>query len=1202
METSVLNGPAKLLHNEQTSQELLIASETRYRRLFEMAKDGILILDAETGKIIDVNPFLIELLGFSKEQFIEKAIWEIGFFKDIAANQEKFSELQQNEYVRYEDLPLETDDGRQINVEFVSNVYLVNNRKVIQCNIRDITKRKWSKIQLQEKEFQYRKLADSGLALIWTSGTDKLYNYFNETWLNFTGKTFEQELGNGWEEGVHPEDLEESRKIYITAFDKRQKFDMEYRFRHHTGEYRWMQSIGTPNYDSKGEFIGYIGHCFDITDRKEAEINLKGKKEQIEAQNEKYILINKELAFQNEEKEKRAAELIIANQELAFQNEEKEKRAAELIIANQELAFQNEEKEKRAAELIIANQELAFQNEEKEKRAAELIIANKELVFQNDEKEKRAAELIIANKELVFQNDEKEKRAAELIIANQELVFQNDEKEKRAAELIIANQELAFQNEEKEKRAAELIIANQELAFQNEEKEKRAAELIIANKELVFQNDEKEKRAAELIIANKELVFQNDEKEKRAAELIIANKELIFQNDEKEKRAAELIIANKELVFQNDEKEKRAAELIIANKELVFQNDEKEKRAAELIIANKELVFQNDEKEKRAAELIIANKELVFQNAEKGKRAAELIIADKELVFQTVEKEKRAAELIIADKELVFQTVEKEKRAAELVIADKELEFQTVEKEKRAEELIIANKELLYQDELKATTRELTEANKELIKAKSEAEKANRAKSTFLANMSHEIRTPMNAVLGFSELLNKLVTDPRAKNYLKSIQSSGKTLLSLINDILDLSKIEAGMLEIKTHVIDFKQLIHEIKQVFSFKIEEKGLDFIIDFEDNIPLQLYLDELRLRQVILNLVGNAVKFTEKGYVKISAKYLNDSEHYSSLIISIEDTGIGIKEESQGNVFNAFQQQEMQDTHKYGGTGLGLSISSRLTSLMNGKIQLESTPGKGSKFTIILDDVKRGEEIHIDTNVLQEDDETVEFVHTKILIVDDVETNRELLKGYFDEFNFDILEAENGVEAVLMAEEENPDIILMDLRMPEMNGYDATRKIKGNMNLSHIPIIILTASYLETDNSPEFKEMIGGYLIKPVKKSILIRVLKKYIKYSVLHNEFTENVNSDVSKDETFKINTSLLDILKTDLMTEWESLQKRKPQDKLKSFSNKLINLGKENNLSVIEAYGRKLLESVNLFDINNINSRIKEFPKIIKRFV
>ena len=219
-------------------------------------------------------------------------------------------------------------------------------------------------------------------------------------------------------------------------------------------------------------------------------------------------------------------------------------------------------------ELVIANRELVFQNEEKEKRAAELIIANKELAFQNEEKEKRAAELIIANKELAFQNEEKEKRAAELIIANKELAFQNEEKEKRAAKLIIANRELAFQNEEKEKRAAELIIANKELAFQNEEKEKRAAELIIANKELAIQNTEKEKHAAKLVIANRELAFQNKEKEKRAAELIIANKELAFQNEEKEKRAAELIIANKELAFQNEEKEKRAAELIMANKEL----------------------------------------------------------------------------------------------------------------------------------------------------------------------------------------------------------------------------------------------------------------------------------------------------------------------------------------------------------------------------------------------------------------------------------------------------------------------------------------------------------------------------------------------------------------------------------------------------------------------------------------------------------
>src|SRR5829696_2585517 len=177
-------------------------------------------------------------------------------------------------------------------------------------------------------------------------------------------------------------------------------------------------------------------------------------------------------------------------------------------------------------ELINVNKELAFQKEEKKQRAAELAIANKELLFQNAEKEKRAAELVIANKELIFQNEEKEKRAAELVIANKELIFQNEEKEKRAAELVIANKELIFQNEEKEKRAAELVFANKELLFQNEEKEKRAEELVIANKELLFQNEEKEKRAAELIIANKELVFQNEQKEKMTTDLIQRNKDL----------------------------------------------------------------------------------------------------------------------------------------------------------------------------------------------------------------------------------------------------------------------------------------------------------------------------------------------------------------------------------------------------------------------------------------------------------------------------------------------------------------------------------------------------------------------------------------------------------------------------------------------------------------------------------------------------
>ena len=361
-----------------------------------------------------------------------------------------------------------------------------------------------------EHASQYaRSLIEASLDPLVTISPEGKITDVNEASVKVTGVLREKLIGTDFS-GYFTEP-EKAREGYKKVFEKEFVSDYPLTIRHKNGKLTEVLYNASVYKDDNGNVLGVFAAARDVTAQKA----------------EEFSIANKELVFQNNEKEKRAAELSIANKELVFQNEEKEKRAAELSIANKELLFQNDEKEKRAAELIIANKELAFQNVEKEKRAAELIIANKELAIQSELKEKRAAELGIANKELLFQNEEKEKRAAELIIANKELAFQNEEKEKRAAELGIANKELAFQNEEKEKRAAELGIANKELAFQNEEKEKRAAELGIANKELAFQNEEKEKRAAELGIANKELAFQNEEKEKRAAELIIANKELL---------------------------------------------------------------------------------------------------------------------------------------------------------------------------------------------------------------------------------------------------------------------------------------------------------------------------------------------------------------------------------------------------------------------------------------------------------------------------------------------------------------------------------------------------------------------------------------------------------------------------------------------------------------------------------------------------
>lgn len=325
-----------------------------------------------------------------------------------------------------------------------------------------VTKSDSSFSQKQSSEYA-RSLIEASLDPFFTINTEGKITDMNEALANITGITREKLTGTDFFD--YYTEPQKAREVYQEVFAKGSVANSPLTLRHKDGKLTDVLFNGSVYKDDKGNVLGVVIVARDVSEQKWA-IELR--------------IANKELAFQNDEKEKRAAELSIANKELAFQNDEKEKRAEELIIANKELLFQNDEKEKRAAELAVANKELAFQNVEKEKRAAELDIANKELAFQNDEKEKRAAELDIANKELAFQNQVKEKRAAELIIANEELAFQNDEKEKRAAELFIANKELVFQTGEKEKRAAELVIADIELDFQNKEKEKRE----IANKEL----------------------------------------------------------------------------------------------------------------------------------------------------------------------------------------------------------------------------------------------------------------------------------------------------------------------------------------------------------------------------------------------------------------------------------------------------------------------------------------------------------------------------------------------------------------------------------------------------------------------------------------------------------------------------------------------------------------------------------------------
>ncbi|HEX8546961.1 MAG TPA: PAS domain S-box protein, partial [Cytophagaceae bacterium] len=708
------------------------------------------------------------------------------------------------------------------------------------------------------------------------------------------------------------------------------------------------------------------------------------------------IVANKELAYQNKEKERRADELSIANKELAFQNDEKEKRAEELSIAIKELAFQNDEKEKRAAELVIANKELAFQNDEKENRAQELSLANKELAFQNDEKEKRAQELSIAIKELAFQNDEKEKRAAELVIANKELAFQNDEKEKRA-------QELAFQNNEKEKRAEELIVANRELAYQNEEKEKRAQELIIANKELAYQNAEKEKRAQELSVANKELAFQNEEKEKRAAELIIANyaRGLIEASldplvtispegkitDVNEATIKVTGIDRKTLIgtdfsnyFTEQEKAKEGYQQVLKDGFVTNYPLTIKRRDGKLtdvlynasiykdnvgnvlgIFAAARDITETKQASQYARRLIEASLDPLLTISTTGKitdvneatikvtglAKASLIDTDFYNYFTEPSEAMEVYQQVFAHGSVADSPLTLRHRDGKLT----EVLFNgSVYKDDRENVLgvVVVARDITDQRRFE---NELIEAKRKAEESTHIAEEAVKTKQQFLSNMSHEIRTPMNAIIGFTKVVLKTTLAPKQKEYLDAIKISGDALIVLINDILDLAKVDAGKMTFEQTPFKLSTSIKAMLNLFETKFQEKNIALVKEYDTNIPEVLLGDPMRLHQVILNLVSNAIKFTTVGRITVSVKLLEEDSDKVKIGFAVIDTGIGIPENKLDSIFDDFQQASSGTSRLYGGTGLGLAIVKNLIEPQGGTISIRSKEGEGSTFSFTL-----------------------------------------------------------------------------------------------------------------------------------------------------------------------------------------------------------------------------------------------------------
>ena len=401
---------------------------------------------------------------------------------------------------------------------------------------------------------------------------------------------------------------------------------------------------------------------------------------------------------------------------------------------------------------------------------------------------------------------------------------------------------------------------------------------------------------------------------------------------------------------------------------------------------------------------------------------------------------------------------------------------------------------------------QLAEQVKKKQHAVERAEEFSKLKSAFVANMSHELRTPLNAIMGYSQLLFTKESNDEKRKFLSTINTAGESLLTLINDVLDISKIEAGKLEIKYAEVSLKKLFVDMNNLFSQKAEEKGIDFIVDFPDNAPTRALLDGPRVRQILLNLCSNAVKCTSNGKVKISfqAKPATVNNKYGNrmnIAFVVEDTGFGISAQEQQEIFGAFIQAKHSTKQAIGGTGLGLAISLDLARAMEGDIKLTSTLGQGSCFTLELFDVDVFQQMPEQSaavpsvkkiNISAKD---IDFQPATILVVDDIEFNRELLVSYLADWHFNIIEAENGQVALDKVELCLPDVILMDMKMPVMDGYQAVHHLKKNDKTKDITIIAVTASAMSEQES-RIREVADDYIRKPVSQAELVTTLMDYL----------------------------------------------------------------------------------------------------------
>jgi signal transduction histidine kinase/CheY-like chemotaxis protein len=496
------------------------------------------------------------------------------------------------------------------------------------------------------------------------------------------------------------------------------------------------------------------------------------------------------------------------------------------------------------------------------------------------------------------------------------------------------------------------------------------------------------------------------------------------------------------------------------------------------------------------------------------------------------------------------------------------------------------------------------ERERELTEAKLQAEHSNQEKTVFLANMSHEIRTPMNAILGFSELLQGELREPKHRQYLQSIRSSADSLLLLINDILDMSKIEAGVMNLQPEPTDLREICDFVHTLFSEPAAKKQLRLECHVTENFPHAVLIDRIRVRQILINLVGNAVKFTDNGSVEVRVAWeKQQTSSHITLVIEVQDTGVGIPQDRLDAIFKPFVQAGAHREKEKQGTGLGLSIVKRLTEIMGGTVTVASVMGQGSAFHLRFPNVPISARLPAsETAPVGGEVDFNELRPATMLVVDDNETNCQLIAGMLAGSHHHLSFGYSGEEAVTKARELKPDILLLDVRMPGMDGDEALAEIRKTPGLEFMPVIAVTASSLSNQEN-SLKEQFSGYIRKPFSKRELFNELADFLPRhpktgpqnggtSLTPTENPSATFAPVSKD--------LVSQLRRLLIEPWPSIRDSVAINESKVFAQGLEGLGQRWHCEPLVRYAQKLLRDAENYAVTDLEKHLGEFAALVEQ--